>query len=187
MAYILITVIRGRTIIDYAVYSRELAPVDFDHNAIGLALREDPCFHCSQYFVIRYFMPPESLSKLQLPLNNSPRRPRSKRLKDYNCKESKQKNSLLPTISFIHIGVSYRTEIHFQSVLAYHSFKELVGSQNFRAGFVRYIHGLKNWMDVRDKVCACQQVYDNCDFSISVPRLIEIGLLPTVEQVCLPW
>lgn len=63
MAYLLICVRREDTLIDRAVLSRDLSPVQFDSSEIGLALRQhDPCTNSAQYFIIHYLSQPSALS-----------------------------------------------------------------------------------------------------------------------------
>lgn len=88
MAYLLICVRTEDTIVERAVFSKDLAPVKFDTSEMGLAFRHDPCTNSAQYFVIHSLTKPSVLPRNQMDSRKSGKESAIKDSDDEGTRES---------------------------------------------------------------------------------------------------
>lgn len=118
MAYLLICVRRGDTLVDRAVFSRDLAPVQFDRSEIGLALRHDPCTNSAQYFIIHYPSQQRALSNnkhVQSGILKQPRALSTKKSVTKGILKNDQFSSGTSRKDGVDTGPSHRDSEHFRT------------------------------------------------------------------------
>lgn len=206
MAYLLICVRSEDKLYGYALYSRQKAPVQFDESAVGIALRHDPCSNAGQYFLMRSVRVVQEDKSDANPLVSFKEVAESKICKcdgslsksspickdcGKKVKKSTRSSTNVQThwLSFVQLVVELKLCLLFPSNLAYCCFEAVTSSKVFRCGFWKYLKRRTSgrWREGWFPVCDCQDVYDMCDYSVTVPRLIEISVYPAVVHVCHLW
>ncbi|XP_045171967.2 uncharacterized protein LOC123534008 [Mercenaria mercenaria] len=95
--------------------------------------------------------------------------------------------TITPKVSLVLLDIEYKIVTKLKSDVAYHSFNQMVRSGVFREGFVNFIRKRNKLRYVRHKACSCESVYNACDLSINLPRLLEVCLEPAQADVCYAW
>lgn len=200
MAYLLICVRNQDTILNFAIFSRELAPVQFEHPT-GLGLRHDPCTEAGQYFLIHHthlVLLDENIENLSdgvtgLPQDNLCFCETKAKEKDLMCNvcgdKVPKREVIVPKLLFGQLEIERKLSLVFPSNLAYSSYHEIVNSRAFRVGFIRYLK-LKTqgkWREGWFPVCECDEVMNNCDYGMTIPRLIEVFVRTPPVNVCHMW
>ena len=195
MAYLLLCIREDNTLLDHAIFSRELAHVHFE-KSLGFALRIDPCTGSTQYFLIRFQLEKFNNSLARTARQSSQNNSNSASLWNELCKKETNdckvaldsvSELFANALSFVDVNFSYRTRISFPSDVAFCSFQEAVRSSLFRQGFIYYVRKKARLRDVRGLVCTCDEVDSVCDVSIAVPCLIEVCVKSPVIAVCYAW
>jgi len=204
MAHLLVCLRNDTTIVEHGIYSRDLAPVKFDDSAVGLALRHDPCFDRSQYFVIckRTLHVTNPSNKPSLWHGSVPNVVNSSNAVRCTCDSEpsytlqkcdfcsmKVKTVEVHTVSFIQLQAEYLLNVCLPVHVAGYCLEAFTSSQVFRTNFINFVRcRLKcKWMDCRDQICHCKNVHESVELKLTIPRLIQVFMQPKEENVCLAW
>ncbi|KAL4223364.1 hypothetical protein ACF0H5_016834 [Mactra antiquata] len=183
MAHTVICIKTFDSILNYGVYSKQAAPVNFEGSWHCLSLRKDPCTNKTQYFIIS-----GSGKDINTSTRNDECNSYCEHQRDNDSYRQCDKQTPQP-ISFILLNVNCKITQKLPSNIAYCCFQEFFHSRTFRKRFIRYMKQNCKMYDMTHYVCMCEDVFNIISCALQVPLFIEICLdvnLPVIH-VCLAW